>query len=325
MSDGNRTFILKLANKDVKNGRIPLSVFMKTVQSIQKTIYAVGNAQWKGEPTSQGRRPVFIEQQCELFFVKAEPGSLLTELALPEKNLDLASELPDFGEKVLSDFKGVLRSVLTNDPKSFKNIVKVPKCQKQVIDNVYNILPSDKEDYELFFSLDEPKTLIKINRPAPEIKNTYVDHQLDEELEPDLYELEELRATILAKMDNQSGEIMEVKKVLDFERLEDLRPYRASTLVYKDREYIFQHEIVCTIIKEDGYVVVQYSPLDIETYAETREDAIEDFKEEFALIWDSYGIEDDSNLTRDAIELKKKLRGLVKGVEIRGYIEDIKN
>ncbi|MFO7295556.1 MAG: hypothetical protein C0P72_005990 [Clostridia bacterium] len=110
MGEAERGITIKLASKDTKNGKIPVSIFVKTVNSIQKTMYALGTVRLKGEPASPGRKPSIIEKECELFLLKVEPGSLLAQLALPDKEPSLAVGVPSFGECVLQDFEKVLNS-----------------------------------------------------------------------------------------------------------------------------------------------------------------------------------------------------------------------
>ncbi len=56
-------------------------------------------------------------------------------------------------------------------------------------------------------------------------------------------------------------------------------------------------------------------PLGILAYGSTQEDARDAFTTEFASAWGQIGQEDDSNLTRDARNLKKRLLSLVDRVE----------
>jgi len=43
------------------------------------------------------------------------------------------------------------------------------------------------------------------------------------------------------------------------------------------------------------------------------------------MIWDIYGNESDDNLTQDAIQLKKRIKGLVKGEQLIGDFKNIGN
>lgn len=101
--------------------------------------------------------------------------------------------------------------------------------------------------------------------------------------------------------------------------------YRASEISYGNRKLLLSYEIACPVIKEEGYYIVQYEPLGIQAYAKSREEAINEFKEEFMMIWDIYGNESDDNLTQDAIQLKKRIKGLVKGEQLIGDFKNIGN
>lgn len=81
------------------------------------------------------------------------------------------------------------------------------------------------------------------------------------------------------------------------------------------------NQIKCQVSQTDGYFVVQYEPLGIQAYAESREQAINEFKDEFLMLWEAYGQESDDNLTGDAIDLKSKILELVEGEQLIGKFE----
>jgi len=87
-----------------------------------------------------------------------------------------------------------------------------------------------------------------------------------------------------------------------------------------DDKYIFisqisenlylQNPIELLIKKEEGYYTVEYKicNLIIEAVGETYKEMVQDFKDQLVDAWDYYSDEDDQNLTRGAIEVKRWLR-----------------
>jgi len=324
MGEAERVITIKLASKDTKNGKIPVSIFVKTVNSIQKTMYALGTVRLKGEPASPGRKPSIIEKECELFLLKAEPGSLLAQLALPDKEPDLAVGVPSFGECVLQDFEKIMYSFSEKNPEVFKRIVPDTKCRKQIYNNLVSLLPSEEDDYEFYFSFDKSKPLRKAYRPSSEEAVKYIDDVENDVENSD--DLEKLMIVAWGIVDKDTGELREIKQIIEYDILDDvIRPYRASEISYGNRKLLLSYEIACPVIKEEGYYIVQYEPLGIQAYAKSREEAINEFKEEFMMIWDIYGNESDDNLTQDAIQLKKRIKGLVKGEQLIGDFKNIGN
>jgi DNA-damage-inducible protein J len=81
------------------------------------------------------------------------------------------------------------------------------------------------------------------------------------------------------------------------------------------RRFILKKSLRIRVGVEGGAWVYEYSPLRILAYGSTQEEARDAFTTEFASAWEQVGKEDDSNLTRDARSLKKRLLSLVDRVE----------
>jgi DNA-damage-inducible protein J len=81
------------------------------------------------------------------------------------------------------------------------------------------------------------------------------------------------------------------------------------------RRFLLKKSLRVRVGVEGGVWVYEYSPLEILAYGSTQEEARDAFTTEFASAWEQVGKEDDSNLTRDAKSLKKRLLSLVDRVE----------
>jgi len=84
--------------------------------------------------------------------------------------------------------------------------------------------------------------------------------------------------------------------------------------------YSFQlnQEISLLLSFTEGCWEGRCEELDIFVSSADSEECIRDFQEEFYVLWEEYANEDDENLTADAMELKYKILGLIKGVEFAG-------
>src|SRR3989304_5792611 len=99
MSEGkSRKIEVTLAGDAVHDGRVSVSVFAKTLQSIQEIVFQITGARLK--PDMKGPSPAVIKEKCELFLVRTEPGSINAVLELPEKQPTLFPDEIDFSEEV---------------------------------------------------------------------------------------------------------------------------------------------------------------------------------------------------------------------------------
>jgi hypothetical protein len=81
------------------------------------------------------------------------------------------------------------------------------------------------------------------------------------------------------------------------------------------RRFYLQEPIDLTIRHRGPYYFIGYPPLQIEGYGPDKREALESFADVFSTTWEAYAEEDDSRLSRDARELKRKLSALVAAVE----------
>ena len=70
-----------------------------------------------------------------------------------------------------------------------------------------------------------------------------------------------------------------------------------------------------TVYEEEGLWYHEFSPLEISAYGRTREESAEAFSEYFSSIWHFIAEREDESLGPEAVELKRKMRDLVKSVE----------
>ena len=81
------------------------------------------------------------------------------------------------------------------------------------------------------------------------------------------------------------------------------------------RRFRLRQPIDLAVRHSGPYCFIGYRPLQIEGYGHDKGEALESFADVFWMTWDAYAAEEDCRLSRDARELKRKLRGLVAAVE----------
>ncbi len=85
-----------------------------------------------------------------------------------------------------------------------------------------------------------------------------------------------------------------------------------SALACSGWQFTLSEPICIQEAYERGTWTRRYDPLGILAYGRSREEVIAAFCEEFACCWEEIALEEDTNLTSDAQELKAKLRSIVK-------------
>ena len=92
-------------------------------------------------------------------------------------------------------------------------------------------------------------------------------------------------------------------------------PIYRREIRYGDRCFVLSEPIYIDQRYEGGAWICRFEPLGILAYGSSFEEAYGAFQMEFACCWDEIACEDDTHLTEDAKELKRKLCDLVTKVE----------
>jgi len=116
-----------------------------------------------------------------------------------------------------------------------------------------------------------------------------------------------------ATLDEQ-GEVRQIDEILNVRPVQ-LVPLNWRKVIHGNRRFVLRQQIQIRVNYDDGLWVHEYEPLGIISYASSRSESLEAFREDFAACWDLIAQEDDENLTTDAKEFKEKLLSLVDKVE----------
>lgn len=314
MGKEKRTIIIELKTKIAKKSKISVSLLSNTLKSIQEVIFQLGKSRIEREPSIPGPYPNMLRRELELFFIKAEPGSLTATLEFPEKEATLFQDFPDFTEQISEDVYNVIKGIKEDRAEIIHKCVPNSKYRKRILSELTPIIPQKKTDYEISFKFGDKPLISELERPRNDQLLTYIGPV--EEIKKEKPTEAVIQARCLATI-KEDGELDKIIDVLNYELFEemDLRTYRTSEIEWLNRRFILSHEIACDVRKEASLIVIEFEPLKIRAYNFSREEAIKDFAEEFSFIWDNYAKEDDKNLTSDAISLKGQLLSVVKKIE----------
>lgn len=310
MADPRRRIRIRITGDAVREGRVPVRLFTAKLRGLQNALLqiAFGKTESERDPSRGGRRPSSLTRQCELFLVETSRDSFGAVLELPRPDPTLFEEYPDRGEEAAADLRRVLQSIANNDPEGTAAVLPRPPVRRLVLKTLQLVLPGARDDYGIEIAVGEEQPLTNLVRPNQEqLQRLIAAPELSPE--PTETELRLIRATCLARFDEAGRP--DVKEVLEYDVLDE-HQYRPSEVQWGSRRFVLSHEIACSVTREGELWVIEYEPLGICAYAKTREDAIHDFADDFAAIWDAYAQASDSELSEDAIALKRVLRSLVK-------------
>jgi hypothetical protein len=315
-NESKRKIEITLSGDAVQDGKVSVSLFTRALQSIQEILYQVADAQARREPKSAKIKPSIVRRECELFLVDVAPGSVHATLSLPEREMSLFPDYPEFCEIAMAQTGGALVAVAENDDVKLKTVLPDPEVRRRVIDKIQRIAPGKDSDYALSFRLDKgpSRTLL---RPSPEFVARLEDRPPSppEVREPDVRFVE---AKGMAQVKN--GNIKKWVETFEISEL-DVNPehvWRSRMLKAKGRVFHLSHPVACVIEKQENLFFSEDDFLGIVAHGDSREEVIRGFSDEFATIWDGIAQEEDHNLTHDAQLLKKKLLELVRKVEPHG-------
>jgi hypothetical protein len=314
MNEKKRTILIEIITKNIKEGKISVSLLSNTLKGIQQVAFQIGKFRLEKDPSIPGPYPSMLKRELELFFIEAKSGSLAATLEFPKKEASLFPDFPDFAERVTEDMHNVILCVKNNNAEIIQKQISDPQYRKRILNELSPLIPQKKTDYEISFRFGDFPAILQVERPSDDqIINLIGPY---EEVKKEKAAEAVIQARCLARL-KEDGQLDKIIDVLNYELFEelDLRPYRTTEIQLLNRKFELSHEIACDVRKEDSLIIIEYEPLNIRAYNFSREETIKDFAEEFALIWDAYAKEKDNNLTSDAITLKKYLLALVKEVK----------
>ena len=86
-------------------------------------------------------------------------------------------------------------------------------------------------------------------------------------------------------------------------------------ILWAGRAFHLSEPIDLTLRRQGPYYFIGYEPLGISGYGRDQQEALKSFADVFSATWDSVAMASDTQLGREALELKRRLRNLVAGVK----------
>jgi len=101
------------------------------------------------------------------------------------------------------------------------------------------------------------------------------------------------------------------KKITDAINIQeiDLSPIEFDYINYGDKKLRFKERLVLTpeLDESEQFYTIEYQKFNLNTFAYTRKEMIDGIESDIAMLWKEYAKAKDSELTKDALELKRLL------------------
>jgi hypothetical protein len=296
-------------------GSPSLKVLAKSLTGLQALATDLGKAHAARDPSFAGQSEVEVQRQCELFVLRVRHGSVVLTIgtATPPKELWPDQAMPTLGPRVEEDLNEFINAVESGDEASLEKIVPDPVQRTKATRDLLSAIPDESSGHAVSWGLSN-RSLREFHRPSEAILARL--KAVPAIVGAGIIAGQVLLSGICVATLGPDGRPPDVQEWLDYQVLaeEDTSPYIADRVLWRDREFVMSYPVQCPVTVEEHLVVVHYEPLGIRAYAPTREEAIRDFAEELAFIWDRYAAAPDAGLTRSAVELKSRLNEFIKEV-----------
>ena len=330
-----------------REGKVPVTLLAEKLHAIQTALYNIGSALLAGGTKGAWKSEVL--QACSLSLIGTDPTASLDVLVeVSEYSPDLFDHL---GAKSIKHLHNTVESILTSDRQEIQKIYPDRGQRIRVLKSVQKLLPEEESDYYMilktihgetkldehvknrfetiarndFVSITEEETvkitgklyLIEVGLGHPQIglrvNNRNIPCDFPSEFEDVIRDLipgstveVEGRATL-----NDRGDVAKIEEIFDARSVQ-LIPSYWTKVYYDNHQFDLKEPITITVNFLDGLWIHECEYLSIIGYGKTRSESLDSFRMEFDSCWFTIAQEDDNKLSYDALDLKKKLLGIVK-------------
>jgi hypothetical protein len=329
---------------------VSIDMLARKLEAAQQVLFNIGSTIAGGG--RRGPHSAKVLQECTLYFVKSEPGSLKIIAQLPNPS-SLFEEM-EVGDQSLTKMTQTLEAIEKKDRSAIEKLYSDSGQRTRVVKSVARLLPEEDAEYDVVVTTSKASNRLRsgfresveavLVEPSefPEqqvrtltgilylIEVVTGEHQVgvlarnrripchyaadDEPLIRDLVpgSLVELKGVATL---NDRGDIEQIEEIIDISMVLPIIPLNWSRVDYGNRRFVLKEQIQIKQDFSDDVWVCEFGPLGILAYGLSRREAVECFRRNFSVSWDDIAQEQDDNLTLDAQELKKKFRSLVEREE----------
>ena len=345
-----RRLSLRIDGPLAEDGRVPLGLLARKLDAVQRVLFNIGSSLHGGG--SRGQWKADVLDACELGLVEARFGSLEVVAELPPVRA-LAGLGADLGAEALDHFEHTLEAIQHRDLPALSRLYQDFGQRARVLKSLAPLLPEEGADYDLTLSVNGTGVALRPEQRTFVGLAARLEQELPEGLVRSLTGL--LYRVEVATGDRQIGVIVDNRKIRCFyppdiedavkelvpgslvevegratldaqgqvDRIEEVLDVRAVQLIhlfwrrvsYGDRVFRLRRAIEIKVGFHEGLWVHEFEPLCLLAYAPTRSESLDALRQNFVAAWDEIAQEDDTNLTDDARDLKRRLLDVVERVD----------
>ncbi len=341
-----RRISFKIDGAAVIDQSISFRLLSKLLDGIQNTFFCIGLALTEREAKSTGRIPNYIQQACELRRVIEKPGSyeVVAEVAdLYQNNLfDF-----DLGKKTLDSFNILINSLSENDANTISTTFPDSIHRRRILRSVETYCPRVGDEWEIVFkdTLRQKSNILNINvreliqqavsppdiemmtvtgklmrlhldehkiaiyyQPTGRILDCYYDIEIEDFIIGNLKDLIQVTGHVQLDASGHPEKIIDANSISEL----DLSPVKYTKLSNSEVSLDLKKPIVVDPVFVGEEIILEFPDFNIIATGSSREDAIAAFEEDFIWLWREYVLENDEQLSGDAIKFKEQLCSWVK-------------
>jgi len=267
-----------------------------------------------------------IKDDLNLLIVDLKFSSFEAALAPNLMNNDLQlfeNEIIEWKEGTYTNYRNQVICGNFDDPNYLKRIQsKYTQLERQKIYQPLFTSLGVNKDYNVNLKGSKNDILKRFTQPDKEfVKKYYYKHDKVPQAEK-----EYVTYNIYAKAVKQNGQTdvkkTDIKKLLYIEQIDhDTYPYNPRLIKFDDKIYSLKQKLECKVEFHEEVYVINNDFLEITAWGDTREEAEDAFNFSFHSTYINYANELNSNLSKEAIEIKQKISSLVEAT----YYETKKN
>jgi hypothetical protein len=190
------------------------------------------------------------------------------------------------------------------------NVVERNKIFKPLFDSL-----GDGKDYHVNIKDNHHKTVKKLVPPLHN-KAFYTPKIAPKKVDIPIYNTVQVYAKTVKKQDGEHTITKkDLREILYFEMLEhDTYPFKPEFIRYQHKSFILNNQLDCSVEFVDDSYIIKNEALDLIVWGDTRKEVEDAFNFSFSSLYTNYYLEDDSNLSPEAILLKGRLKKIIKTV-----------
>ncbi len=349
--DANRQFEIRFEGRFANSQLLPVAALAKVLEAMQRAVHLLAMQHEKIEVRQRDRITKEIEVKYPLLCSIPKPGSYIVPVEIGDISLNLFAK--DDIEAVGGLFTDCCQYIATGDKASLSKNIPDTIRRDRFVESVRSMAPSQgsgikaeifqplgqfrvsleslhTKSKECLSTAADPERLVRtitgrfsgIDFDARTIKIVYPAN--DRELACSYVEaLEEMLLDYPRELVQVTGEITfdlnELpSKIFNVEAIDviDLSPVYLDTIELGTRKFELTPTLELTPELDETKQLygLENTTLGIDVFAYTRDQLIQELKEQLVFMWDSYALADDGELTDAAQQLKKNLLQALKEV-----------